>query len=101
LHQRSPNNGYAVKLGNLAELYETRFSKRSRGTLDRKERKLQELGRLDYSWAETHDEKIALLETSFTQKAQQFAAMSVKDVFDVHARAFYRALALLEGGNPS
>jgi CelD/BcsL family acetyltransferase involved in cellulose biosynthesis len=100
-HQRSPNSGYAVKLGNFAELYETRFSKRSRGTLDRKERKLQELGRLDYGWAETHDEKIALLETFFTQKTQQFAAMGVTDIFDAHARAFYRALALLERDDPS
>jgi hypothetical protein len=73
----------------------------ARGTLDRKERKVQEPGRLDFGWAETHDEKIALLGTFFTQKAQQFAAMGVKDIFDVHARAFYRTLALLEWGKPS
>lgn len=100
-HQHAPNSGYAVKLGNFDDLYETRFSKRSRGTLDRKERKLQELGRVDYGWAETHDEKVAVLETFFAQKAQQFAAMGVTDIFDAHARAFYRALALLEGNNPS
>ena len=27
--------------------------------------------------------------------------MGVRDIFDAHARAFYRELALLEGDNPS
>lgn len=100
-HQRSPNRGYAITLGDFAALYDRRFSKRSRGTLDRKERKLIDLGRLDYGWAETHEEERALLETFFAQKVWQFAAMGIKDIFDVHARAFYRAVALLEGDNPS
>lgn len=100
-HQRSPNSGYAIRLGDFTALYESRFSKRSRATLERKERRLRELGPLCYGWAETRDEKLALLETFFTQKARQFAALGIKNIFDVHARAFYRALVLLEGDNPS
>jgi CelD/BcsL family acetyltransferase involved in cellulose biosynthesis len=100
-HQRAPNSGYAIKLENFTALYEDRFSKRSRNTLDRKERKLLDLGRLEYGWAETHEDKLALLETFFAQKAKQFDAMGITNMFDVHTRAFYRAVALLEGDNPS
>lgn len=100
-HQRAPNNGYAIQLGDFTALYESRFSRRSRATLERKERRLCEMGSLHYGWAETREEKLSLLETFFDQKAKQFAAMGVTNIFDVHARAFYRALALLESGNPS
>jgi len=100
-HRPAPNSAYAVKLGDFTDLYESRFSRRSRSTLERKERKLVELGQLDYGWAETREERIELLEAFFTQKARQFAAMGIKDIFDAHARAFYRDLALLEGDNPS
>ncbi|MGH6736234.1 MAG: GNAT family N-acetyltransferase [Methyloceanibacter sp.] len=100
-HQLSPNRGYAVKLDNFAELYERRFSKRSRGTLDRKERRLREMGTLRFGWSETQDETRALLDVFFAQKAKQFAVMGVHDVFDAPARAFYRDVALLERNNPS
>ena len=100
-HQPAPNSGYAVKLGDFAKLYESRFSRRSRSTLDRKERKLLEMGRLEYGWAETRDERIVLLDMFFAQKAHQFAAMGITNIFDGHARAFYRDVALLEGDNPS
>jgi CelD/BcsL family acetyltransferase involved in cellulose biosynthesis len=69
--------------------------------LDRKERKHREMGDLVFGWAETRDEKLALLDTFFTQKANQFAAMGIRDIFDAHARAFYRDVALLEGDTPS
>ena len=101
-HQSAPNSGYAIKLdGDFTALYESRFSRRSRGTLDRKERKLLDIGRLDYGWAETREAKIELLETFFVQKARQFAAMGVKNIFDGPARAFYRDFALLQNDNPS
>jgi CelD/BcsL family acetyltransferase involved in cellulose biosynthesis len=100
-HRPAPNSAYAIKLGDFTKLYESRFSRRSRSTLERKERKLLDLGRLDYGWAETREERIALLETFFAQKARQLAAMGVKNIFDAHARDFYRDLALLEGDNPS
>jgi len=100
-HQQSPNSGYAIRLSDFTALYESRFSKRSRTTLERKERRLHEFGTLHYGWAETRDEKLALLETFFAQKSRQFAAMGIKNVFDVHVRAFYREIALLDGDNPS
>lgn len=46
--QPAPSSGYAVRLGDLTALYEHRFSKRSRHTLDRKERKLVGMGSLIY-----------------------------------------------------
>jgi CelD/BcsL family acetyltransferase involved in cellulose biosynthesis len=100
-HQSSPSSGYAITLGDFAEIHNRQFSKRSRRTLDRKERKLCELGTVTYGWAETRDEKLSLVEILFAQKARQFANMGVKDIFDSHARAFYREVALLEGDNPS
>jgi CelD/BcsL family acetyltransferase involved in cellulose biosynthesis len=100
-HQPTPSSGYAVTLGDFTTLYEQRFSKRSRNTLDRKERKLLDLGKLIYGWAETRDEKLQLVDTFFAQKARKFANMGIKDIFDAHVRAFYREIALLEGENPS
>ena len=100
-HQPAPSSGYAVRLGDFTALYEQRFSKRSRNTINRKERRLAEAGRLAYGWAEARDERLRLIDTFFAQKARQFAAQGVKDIFDAHARAFYRELALLEGDNPS
>ena len=100
-HQPSPNSGYVVKLGDFETLFNSRFSKRSRSTLRRKERKLLETVPVSYGWAKTSKERIELLDTFFAQKALQFAAMGVKDVFDAHARAFYREVALLDEDNPS
>jgi CelD/BcsL family acetyltransferase involved in cellulose biosynthesis len=90
-----------VKLGNFTAVYEGRLSKRSRGTLERKERKLAESSEIIYGWAETSDEKLALLDTFFAQKSMQLAAMGVKNIFDARARPFYREIALLDGDNPS
>jgi len=100
-HQPSPSAGYAVTLGDFEALFERRFGKRSRSNFERKERKLGEVGPLTFGWAETRDEKLALMDTFFAQKSRQFAAMGVGEIFDAHARAFYRELALLEGDNPS
>jgi CelD/BcsL family acetyltransferase involved in cellulose biosynthesis len=100
LHQASPNAGHAVTLGDFEPLFEARFGKRSRSNFLRKERKLAEHGRLAYGWAESHDDKLAIMDAFFAQKSRQFAAMGVRDIFDAHARAFYRELALLEGDSP-
>jgi CelD/BcsL family acetyltransferase involved in cellulose biosynthesis len=100
-HQLTPSSGYAVTLGDFTKLSEQRFSKRSWNSLDRKERNLTDIGRLSYGWAETREERLDLVDIFFAQKAQQFSAMGVKDIFDVHARAFYREIALLEDDNPS
>jgi len=100
-HQGAPNSGYAINLGDFSTLYNGRFSKRSRQTLDRKERHLRDMGSLTYGWAETREERLALLETFFAQKARQFDAMGVTNVFDAPACAFYRDLALLPDDSPS
>ena len=99
--QLTPSSGYAVTLGDFATLYEQRFSKRSRRILNVKQRKLAKAVPLAYGWAETRDERLRLIDIFFAQKARQFAAQGVRDIFDAHARAFYRDLALLEGDNPS
>ncbi len=99
-HQRAPSSGYAVRLGDFARIYEDRFSNRSRRILKNKEKKLAAAGQLSYGWAETRGEKLHVLETFFAQKARQFAEAGIKDIFDAHARAFYRDVALLEGDNP-
>jgi CelD/BcsL family acetyltransferase involved in cellulose biosynthesis len=99
--QLAPSSGYAVTLGDFATLYEQRFSKRSRRILNVKERKLAKAGPLAYGWAEARDDRLRLIDIFFAQKARQFATQGVRDIFDAHARAFYRELALLEGDNPS
>jgi CelD/BcsL family acetyltransferase involved in cellulose biosynthesis len=99
--QRAPSSGYAVTLGDFATLYERRFSKRSRRILRVKEQKLAKAGLLAYGWAEGRDQRLRLIDIFFAQKARQFAAQGIRDIFDVHARAFYRELALLEGDNPA
>lgn len=100
-HQAAPSFGYAVTLGDFEALVERRFGKRSRSNFQRKERKLGEIAPLTYGWAETSEEKLAIMDAFFAQKSRQLAAMGVGEVFDAHARAFYRELALLEGDNPS
>lgn len=100
-HQFAPSSGYATTLGDFTPLYEQRFGNRSRSGLNRKERKLAALGTVRYGWAETREEKLDLIETFFRQKARQLTAMGANDIFDTHARAFYREIALLDSDNPS
>ena len=99
--QHAPNSGYAIRLRDFTALYEERFSKRSRNTLDRKARRLSELGSLAYGWAATREERLAVLDAFFAQKAKQFASMGIANMFDSAACAFYRDLALLDDDNPS
>jgi CelD/BcsL family acetyltransferase involved in cellulose biosynthesis len=100
-HQPSPSSGYAVTLGDFAAIFDRRFSKRGRKTFARNERKLNDAGPVSFGWAETRDETLDLLDTFFAQRSRQFAAMGVEDIFDAHARAFYREVALLGGDNPA
>jgi len=100
-HQAAPNSGYAIELGDFDTLYQSRFKKRARQGLLRKERRLREAGVLKYGWAKSAAEKRDVLEAFFSQKASQFAAMGVTDVFTPAARAFYRELALLPEDSPN
>jgi CelD/BcsL family acetyltransferase involved in cellulose biosynthesis len=100
-HQRAASNGFAVTLGDFDKMWHERFSKQSRRNFDRKERKLAEMGLLDYGWAETEAERLALVETLFAQRSRQYAELGVGDIFDEKGRAFYRELALLPNDSPS
>lgn len=100
-HQPAPNSGFAIRLGDFETLYRERFKKRARQGLLRKERRLWEAGTLKYGWAESKQEKRDVLETFFAQKAIQFAAMGVTDIFTLEARAFYAALVMLPEDSPS
>jgi CelD/BcsL family acetyltransferase involved in cellulose biosynthesis len=42
-----------------------------------------------------------MVQTFFAQKARQFSDMGITNPFNVHHRAFYREIALLEGDDPS
>jgi CelD/BcsL family acetyltransferase involved in cellulose biosynthesis len=100
-HQKAPSSGFAVTLGDFETMWRERFGKQSRRNFDRKERKLAETGTLDYGWAETEAERLALVETLFAQRSRQYAELGVGNIFDAKGRAFYRELALLDGDNPS
>ena len=77
-HQTAPNSGYAVRLGDFTAIYEGQFGKRSRATLERKERKLADTGPIVYGWADSRNERLALLDIFFAQKSRHFTAMGVK-----------------------
>ena len=100
-HQKAPSSGFAVRLGDFETMWRERFGKQSRRNFDRKERKLADIGSLDYGWAETEAERLGLVETFFAQRSRQYAELGVGDIFDDKGRAFYRELALLDEDNPS
>jgi CelD/BcsL family acetyltransferase involved in cellulose biosynthesis len=74
-------------------MWHERFGKQSRRNFDRKERKLAEMGPLDYGWAETEAERLAPVETLFAQRSRQYAELGVGDIFDEKGRALSRACA--------
>jgi CelD/BcsL family acetyltransferase involved in cellulose biosynthesis len=100
-HQKAASNGFAVTLGDFDRMWHERFGKQSRRNFDRKERKLAEIGPLDYGWAETEAERLALSETLFAQRSRQYAELGVGDILDEKGRALYRELALLPDDSPS
>ncbi len=101
-HQQAPNRGYAVLLDrDFDTLYRNRFSGRTRNSLRRKERKLQDLGELEYGWADSSDERQALLKEFFAQKSAWFAKHGISDPFaNENYRAFFQKLAELPEGTP-
>ena len=101
-HQQSPNCGYAVSLDqDFDTLYRNRFSGRTRNSLRRKERKLQDLGALEYGWAGNGAERDKMLEEFFTQKSAWFQKHGISDPFaDAGYRAFFHRIAELPEGTP-
>ena len=101
-HQASPNSGFAVRLDSDFEaIHCARFSKRSRQTLARKERRLATFGILDYGWADNPEDRLDALETFFAQKRGRFRELGIRDAFAEPAhRDFYRELAARDGSSP-
>lgn len=101
-HQTAPSRGFAVRLNpDFQTLFRSRFSGRSRGTLARKERRLNVLGPLSYGWGGSAAERLDLLETFLAQKSAWFDELGISDAFaDPRHRAFYRCLAALDPSEP-
>lgn len=101
-HQQSPNCGYAVSLDQDFEtLYRNRFSGRTRNSLRRKERKLQDLGTLEYGWADNGAERETMLKEFFSQKSAWFEKHGISDLFaNANYRAFFHRIAELPEGTP-
>jgi CelD/BcsL family acetyltransferase involved in cellulose biosynthesis len=99
-HQESPNSGYAILLDHDFETtYRNRFGGRARNSLRRKERKLREMGAIEYGWAKTREQRRAVLAEFFRQKAAWFRSNGIDDLFDEpQHRAFYEALTDLPEG---
>lgn len=101
-HQDSPNPGFAVRLDRDFEaIRRARFSKRSRQTLARKERRITTHGAIEYGWADSADDRLEILETFFAQKARRFRELGIPDAFaePIH-RDFYRELAAFDTLEP-
>ncbi len=99
--QPAASEGYALRLGDFAEIDRRRRSKSARTKAARKQRKLGEFGPVQVGWAESEDERSALIETLFTQKARQLAELGVRNPFTPGVRAFYREMALLPEQDPA
>lgn len=100
-HQESPNSGYAILLDHDFETtYRNRFGGRARNSLRRKERKLSELGAIEYGWAKSPEQRMAVLAEFFRQKAAWFRSHGIDDLFDrPENRAFYEELTNLPEGS--
>ncbi|MGI9385446.1 MAG: GNAT family N-acetyltransferase [Methyloligellaceae bacterium] len=101
-HQDSPNPGFAVRLDrDFDAIRRARFSKRSRQTLARKERRIATYGTLEYGWAASPEDRLDVLETFFAQKSRRFRELGIPDAFaDSIHRDFYRELAALDTSEP-
>lgn len=101
-NQPSPSCGYAILLDrDFDTLYRNRFGGRTRNTLRRKERKLADLGTLEYGWARTDKDRRDLFDAFFRQKSDWFARLGIADPFaEPQHRAFFERLAALPEGTP-
>lgn len=99
--QPAASDGYALRLGDFAEIDRRRRSKSTRAKAARKQRKLAEFGGVEFGWAKGEPERTALIETLFTQKARQLAELGVRNPFTPEVRAFYRKMALLPDHDPA
>lgn len=96
-HSQSANTGHSILLEkDFDTLYRNRFSGKSRNTLNRKERRLGELGAIEIGWAKTLDERQSLVSQFFKQKRRQFAEQGIADAFaEPNIHEFYHEIAAL------
>lgn len=101
--QPGANSGHAVRLApDFEALYQSHFSGRSRSALKRKEKKLGEIGPVQYGWAQTDEERLRLLDIFFAQKTERFSELGQYDAFaEGGYRNFYRSLACLPASDPA
>ncbi|GAB4238754.1 MAG: GNAT family N-acetyltransferase [Methyloligellaceae bacterium] len=101
-HQQAANSGYATLLdADFETFYRNRFSGRTRNSLRRKERKLADMGELQYARAAGEAECLSILGEFLRQKAAWFRRNGIPDVFSVpEYRAYFEQLALLPEGTP-
>jgi CelD/BcsL family acetyltransferase involved in cellulose biosynthesis len=92
--QRSAVQAYDFKLDpSFDKLYTSNISSRSRSALRRKERKLHGSGKLSIGLAETSDQRVEIFEDFLRQKALQFKAQGIRNLFaDPYVRDFYREI---------
>lgn len=98
-HQKAPSSGHAVTLqANFDAIYKSRFGKATRNSLQRKERKMSLEGEVEYGWADSLGARLDVLEAFLEQKAHWFAEAGIANDFaDSRYRAFYRAMAAVDG----
>lgn len=97
------NRSYQLPLrGDMEETIKQVNARRRRKKFRNQQRLLEAMGGYEHVIAETPQERAAILDLFFKQKATRFAAQGVPDAFrDAPARAFFHALAQTgpEGGD--
>ncbi|HEY4345933.1 MAG TPA: GNAT family N-acetyltransferase [Parvibaculum sp.] len=94
--ERAPDSGYTFALPATYDEFAQRFRPETRRTDRVKERKLSELGHLEFRIAETNDEARRMTADILDRKATQLRAQGVASIFeDAGYRAAYIALAAL------
>jgi CelD/BcsL family acetyltransferase involved in cellulose biosynthesis len=101
--QPSPSFAYSGALHlPFDELYRQRVSKNTRAKDRKKLRHLEAAGSLRFFRAATPDERRAVLEAFFAQKACRFAAKGIPNIFEEPGtRAFLAEACAVAGGEPA
>lgn len=99
---RNQNASYQLRLhADFDETLSQLNAKRRRKKFKTSERRIEAIGGYEHVIARTHEDRHALLDTFFQQKAARFASQGLPDVFtDPETRAFLHALAQADQPSP-
>ncbi len=99
-HRPSANQGHMLLLdSDYDTLYRNRFSGKSRNLLARKARKLGKIGKIEFGWARSDEERFELLNAQFRQKSRQSGSQGIQNAFDDDEhRAFVHDIACKSSG---